>query len=191
MRLPDGSIRKRRSSAHEEGQAHELTFSCYRRLPLLSKDRSRIWLLESLRRARTQHSFDLWAYVLMPEHVHLLLKPRAPDADIGAILRAIKQPVAQTALRFLKREAPDWLCQLESPQSNGRPVHRFWQPGGGYDRNVDNARVAWASVEYLHANPVRRGLVASATDWPWSSARWYGGLAGVELEMDGRPPESS
>ena len=65
--------------------------------------------------------------------------------------------------------------------------YRFWQQGGGYDRNFDNVAAAWASVEYIHRNPVRRGLVDCPTDWTWSSARWYAGLDGVLIEMDGCP----
>ena len=62
--------------------------------------------------------------------------------------------------------------------------HRFWQPGGGYDRNITSTLALRAAIEYIHANPVRRGLVARAEDWEWSSARWYAGLRPVKLEMD-------
>src|SRR5262249_48785979 len=62
--------------------------------------------------------------------------------------------------------------------------HRFWQPGGGYDRNITSAAALRAVIDYIHANPVRRGLVARAEDWEWSSARWYAGLRPVKLEMD-------
>jgi putative transposase len=61
---------------------------------------------------------------------------------------------------------------------------RFWQPGGGYDRNITSAEALRAMIDSLHANPVRRGLVARAEDWEWSSARWYAGLRPVKLEMD-------
>jgi putative transposase len=39
-------------------------------------------------------------------------------------------------------------------------------------------------IDYLHANPVRRGLVAKAEDWEWSSTRWYAGMRLVPIEMD-------
>ena len=51
------------------GDAHFLTFSCYHQIPLLSKDRTRLWFIEELNKARTKHQFDLWAWVIMPEHV--------------------------------------------------------------------------------------------------------------------------
>ena len=71
MEDADGKVRKRRISYDEPGHAHELTFSCYGRLPLLSKDRTRLWLIEALDVARQRWAFELWAYVIMPEHAHM------------------------------------------------------------------------------------------------------------------------
>jgi putative transposase len=66
--------------------------------------------------------------------------------------------------------------------------HRFWQPGGGYDRNVVEIAAVHQIIEYIHANPVRRGLVACAEDWEWSSARWYAEIRPVPIEMDATLP---
>ena len=60
----------------------------------------------------------------------------------------------------------------------------FWQPGGGYDRNITSTEALRAMIDYIHANPVRRGLVARVEDWEWSSARWYVGIQPVRIEMD-------
>jgi len=181
-------VRKQRVSINEPGHAHELTFSCHQRLGLLSKDRTRQWLIESLDRARKKLNFELWAYVIMPEHVHILLLPQQAEYEMAAILKAIKQSVARRAVRFLKQNSPHWLERLKVTRPGGRVEHRFWQQGGGYDRNIHKAETAWASVRYMHENPVRRGLVARPVDWAWSSARWYAGLPGVKLQMDDRPP---
>jgi putative transposase len=69
-------------------------------------------------------------------------------------------------------------------QEGRRERHRFWQPGGGYDRNITSTEALRAMIDYLHANPVRRGLVARAEDRECSSARWFAGLRPVKLEMD-------
>jgi putative transposase len=53
--------RKKVRRFDEAGHAHFLTFSCYRRMPLLGKDRTRLWFLEALQDARKKHCFDLWA----------------------------------------------------------------------------------------------------------------------------------
>jgi hypothetical protein len=69
-------------------------------------------------------------------------------------------------------------------QPNSDIHYRFWQRGGGYDRNVHEITTLRAMIEYIHLNPVRRGLVKEVVDWPWSSARFYAGLDNVNLAMD-------
>jgi putative transposase len=82
----------------------------------------------------------------------------------------------------LKDNASKWLGRVTVHE--GRRVrHRFWQPGGGYDRNIRSTPALRAVIDCIHANPVRRGLVARAEDWEWSSARWYAGPRRVKLEM--------
>ena len=66
--------------------------------------------------------------------------------------------------------------------------HRFWQPGGGYDRNTIETATVHQMIDYIHANPVRRGLVASVEDWQWSSTRCYAGIRPVRLEIDDTIP---
>src|SRR4029077_21068189 len=87
------------------------------------------------------------------------------------------------AIRYLTNTAPVWLGRA-TVREGPRLRHRFWQPGGGYDRNITSSEALRAVIEYIHAKPVRRGLVARAEDWEWSSARCYAGLRPVKLEMD-------
>jgi len=183
-------IRKRCRRYDEPGHAHALTFSCYRRLPLLSKDRTRRWLIEAIDEARSLACFDLWAYVIMPEHAHLLLVPRSTTGGISQILWRIKRPVGRKAIAFLDSTSPGWLNRLTVVGPDGARERRFWQAGGGYDRNIVKPETAWKLVEYLHLNPVRRGLVERPEDWEWSSARWYAGIRPVQLEIDDTLPHT-
>ena len=84
-------VRKTRRTYNTYGHAREITFSCFRRMPLLSRDRTRQWLVEAIDKARARLSFDVWAYVVMPEHVHILLLPRNESAEIAPILQAISR----------------------------------------------------------------------------------------------------
>jgi putative transposase len=120
----------------------------------------------------------------MPEHVHLLVYPGEAADKMSLFLQAVKEPVARKAIAYLKANSPAWLSRLRGRQGK-RIRHRFWQPGGGYDRNITTAAALRAVIDYIHANPVRRGLVARPEDWQWSSARWFAGLSPVEMEMDG------
>lgn len=179
--------RKTRQTWNEPGHAHELTFSCYKRRPLLSKDRTRNWFMEALDAARRRWNFSVWAYVIMPEHVHLLVWPCDPGYDVSMILKAIKQPVARNAVAYLREHAAAWLERLKVVRPSGRTEYRFWQQGGGYDRNIIRENAAWQAIEYIHLNPVRRGLVQRPTDWLWSSARAYAGITAVLFEIDDPP----
>jgi REP-associated tyrosine transposase len=179
--------RKRVRTYNDPGDAHELTFSCFQRLPLLSKDRSRQWFVDARQSARRELKLSLWAYVIMPEHVHVLLWPQERVYEVKHIRTALKVPVSRKALRHLRRHAPGFLEKLKDVQPNGDVHYRFWQRGGGYDRNVIEPATLQQMIDYIHNNPVRRGLVETATDWVWSSARFYAGVRPVPIEMDPLP----
>ena len=181
------SHRKRVRSYNIPGHAHELTFSCFRRLPLLSRDRTRRWFVDAMENARRELDLALWAYVIMPEHVHVLCWPRQLVYEVRLIRTAFKVPVQRQALRFLRQKAPAFLKQLEDRQPHGKTHNRFWQRGGGYDRNATEPRTLLQMIDYIHNNPVRRGLVAKATDWIWSSARFHAGVTRVPIRMDPLP----
>jgi putative transposase len=182
MTPPD---RHRKQVKHYDvpGHAHFLTFSCYDRLPLLGKDRTRRWFIEALEEARRRLSFDVWAWVIMPEHVHLLLRPREADYRMSAILAALKKPVGARAIHYVQHHAPDFLPRLTVVHRN-RTYHRFWQAGPGQDHNLWEPRAIHQVVAYIHANPVRRGLVQYPEEWYWSSAADWAGLEGVPLRVD-------
>ena len=184
MILQDVTIRHLRKSIDLPNHAHELTFSCYRRYKLLSKDRTRQWFVDSLDQARRKHDFHVWNYVIMPEHVHVTLLPQRSNYKISDILHSIKKPVSNKAMNYLRRTNPRWLERLTVRQPSGKIERHFWQPGGGYDRNIVTMRALAASIFYVHANPVRRSLAVSPTDWEWSSARWYEGERDVKLRID-------
>jgi putative transposase len=176
--------RKRCRRYDVPGDAHELTFSCYRRLPLLSRDRTRRWLVEAIGEARLEARFDLWAYVIMPEHVHLLIRPRESRYAVSGVLWRIKRPVGRRAVEHVRAHAPSFLPTLTVTRGDGTRETRFWQSGGGYDRNISEATTMLKVIDYIHLNPVRRGLVERPEEWVWSSARWYAGLRPVPLEID-------
>ena len=65
----------------------------------------------------------------------------------------------------------------------GKP-YQFWQDGGGYDRNIRNAKALREMMGYIHDNPVKRGLAERAEDWPWSSARDWAGQETGPIPID-------
>ncbi|MFH1717469.1 MAG: hypothetical protein ABIF19_08980 [Planctomycetota bacterium] len=143
--------------------------------------------MDAIVSSRTKHQFDLWAYVFMPSHVHLLICPRRIEYSISDILLSIKQPVSRKTVSYLKNNNPDGLKYLATSQIH-RPC-RFWQKGGGYDRNMTKVKTIIDSAHYIHNNPVRKGLVEVADEWRYSSAAdWQGTRQGpIPIDLDSFP----
>ena len=150
------------------GHARYLTFSCFHNQRFLSRDRTRRWLLERLDELHQEGSFDLWAYVIMPEHCHLLIRPNDPGL-VSSLLCRLKKSVANRAVAWVRQNHPLSLSAMLDVQPNGRKCFRFWQRNGGYDRNLFSPAEVREKIDCIHANPVRRGLVCRPQDWPWSS----------------------
>jgi len=146
---------------------HFITCSCYHRLPLLRSARSRDCLLSVLEQTRTRYRFVVVGYVVMPEHLHLLLS----EPEVGTpstVMQVLKQRTARALLPKTKRRDPRQ-SQLFSEIPARVP---FWQ-ARFYDFNVWTAKKRAEKLQYLHWNPVKRSLVAAPEDWRWSSCRFY------------------
>lgn len=157
--------------------AHELTFSTYRRLPLMLEPGVPEIVLASIARIAERQLADTLAFVLMPEHLHLLLVPTVSNGTptpVASILSAIKRPSSFRIKQLLVTSQPMLCDDLTVRERPGKTAFRFWQEGGGYDRNFTSGDSVRASIEYIHMNPVRRGLCMRPSDWPWSSWRqWH------------------
>ncbi len=154
-------------------QAHDLhftTFSCYRRQPLLASAHSKQLFEQALERARRGYGFYVTGYVIMPEHVHLLVS-EPERSTLARALQAVKQSVARQLI--------------------GERKH-FWQ-ARYYDFNVWTVKKRVEKLRYMHRNPVKRGLAEKPEDWAWSSFRHYAtgeeGVVEIESEWIGRKRE--
>lgn len=156
-----------------EGHVHLLTFSCYRRMPLLTNDTWRTLFSRAIDRANELHRFRLIAFVYMPEHAHLLVYPESPAGEIERLLYAIKKPFSGRIKRLLAESASPLLRQLTVQERPGKLAFRFWQEGPGHDRNLLSVENCVKAAEYIHNNPVRRKLCASPDGWRWSSWKFY------------------
>ena len=143
------------------GDLYFVTFSCYRRFPLLCTIGARNVFVEALGAIRDRYKFSLVGYVVMPEHVHLLLS-ETPKSTPSIVLKVLKQRVA----RDLRSEARDNVMAGDA----GLP--RFWE-SRFHDFNVYSGYKVREKLEYMHANPVKRGLVKSPGEWLWSSFWFY------------------
>lgn len=163
-----GGMRRRLERRYDLGHLHFITCSCYRRMPLLDAAKARDRFLKILSEVRERFDFALWGFVVMPEHIHLLISEPA-IGDPSAVMKALKQRVSR-ALRGEKKKAAGQLGFWGEP-SLKRYAH-FWQRRF-YDFNVWSARKRNEKLNYMHFNPVQRGLVQRPRDWAWSSYRFY------------------
>ena len=168
--------RKRVKHPIQPGVARELTFSCYQRRPLLTQDSRHLKLLaDAINTATRKQHFALTAFVFMPEHVHLLVQPTLPDASVSKLLFAIKRPHSYRVKQIMIHDAPALIDLLTVTERPGKTSFRFWQEGSGYDRGITAPEARNASIEYIHANPVRRSLCGLPGGWRWSSWHHYHG----------------
>lgn len=147
----------------QTGHSHFVTFSCYHRRPLLTPDPAKRIFELALERVRRNLGLCVYAYVVMPEHVHLLVSE--PERGVLAdALKSLKQGVSRRLI--------------------GEAEH-FWQKRY-YDFNVRSYRQFVEKLGYIHHNPVKRGLCERPEDWEWSSFRQYAtGCQGrVEIECE-------
>jgi putative transposase len=135
---------------------HYITFSCCNREARLGGPRSRDIFEQTLERARQWYGFYVAGYVVMPEHVHLLIT-EPERAKLSLALQMLKQNVAR---------------RLREAEGGS-----FWLPRY-YDFNVWTEAKRIEKLRYIHRNPLRRRLVSSPEQWLWSSFRHY--VSGVE-----------
>ena len=95
------------------------------------------------------------------------------EIKTSQILTSVKLSVGKTASKWVRQNAPEFASKMMDTQPNGSTAIRFWQRGGGYDRNMCSVDEIYEKTNYMHKNPVRRGLVGHPEQWHWSSYRAF------------------
>jgi len=152
-----------------QGDLHFITFSCLRRRPLLGTAEARNCFARILDEIRIRYAFRLIGYVVMPEHVHLLIT----ESRKGNPSRAVQ---------VLKQRVSCALLENRETDRIGREDH-FWQRRF-YDFNVYSGRKITEKLNYMHLNPLKRNLVAHLGDWPWSSWSHYSNNGPALIPID-------
>ena len=161
------------------GHLHFITFTCYRRLPLLRSVRARNVFVKLLGEVRDRYGFSLVGYVIMPEHIHLLVSEPAKGTP-STVIQVLKQRVSRRLRR--KRRAPAGQLSLVFACGD-ESLPRFWQRRF-YDFNVRSLKKRVEKLHYMHMNPLKRKLVDHPKDWPWSSFSFYSNLKHGLIRVD-------
>ena len=150
------------------GYLHFITTSCYQRRPLLGSQENRDLFLRVLEHVRKRYRFKVAGYVVMPEHVHLLIG-EPERGNPSTVMQALKQGFARRLLGKLRvradaRQLGFWKELVDAGH--------VWQ-SRFYDFVVWTEGKRIEKLRYMHRNPVKRGLVAEPEQWAWSSFRHY------------------
>lgn len=157
---------------------HFITCSCYHRQPWLGSARRRDLFLRVLEEVRQRYGFVVVGYVVMPEHIHVLLS-EPEKGDPSRVMQAVKQGFARRLLRQLRRRRVAAQQELFGSEIEHIWQHRF------YDFNVWSEGKRIEKLRYMHRNPVQRGLVVEPEQWAWSSFRsyYYGERGAVRINQ--------
>ena len=181
----------RQSHFYGLNHLHFLTTTTYRRTRLFDSDRFKRNFITVLGDLRAELGFQIVGYVLMPEHCHLLLWP-SESANPSQIMQRLEERTAKFILKNLRRNLQYPWCErmlgrLRLPPSvHHHARYRVWQRKF-YDLNIWSEKKRTEKLNYMHNNPVKRGLVARLEDWPWSSWRFYYLGDSTLLAMDRMP----
>jgi len=139
-----------------------------------------MYFVRELARVRAEYGFRLIGYVVMPNHVHLLMSEPAKGTP-STVLQMLKQRVSR---KMRKRERSADRRQMEFMFGESEEgLRAFWEERF-YDFNVYRGGKVKEKLNYMHANPVIRGLVNHPGDWPWSSWAHYAKSERGHVEID-------
>ncbi|HJT70313.1 MAG TPA: transposase [Terriglobales bacterium] len=154
------------------GHLHFITTSCYHRTAVLGKARRRDLFLAILGQVRRRYQFIVVGYVVMPEHIHLIIS-EPERGTISTVMQVLKQRVARRILR-------EWRSQVSARQEHlwgALGTDHVWQKRF-YDFLILSEKKKAEKLRYIHRNPVRRGLVLQPEQWRWSYRFYAFGKAG-------------
>ncbi|MFQ5491891.1 MAG: transposase [Phycisphaerae bacterium] len=167
----------------DENLPHFCTITVLDWLPVLIESRYIDPIIDSLGYCRQHKGLQLFGFVVMPNHVHLI----AAADDLHPVMRDFKRFTSRTLHENLKEDGRStlltWLEQATEPSRRQRGELGFWKPGF-HPKAIWSRDVFDQKLRYLHQNPVRKGLLQSPDEWWYSSAGYYADRTPTCLEMD-------
>jgi putative transposase len=168
----------------DENLPYFCTISILDWLPVLIEARYIDPIVESLRFCRKDKGLQLFAFVVMPNHVHLIA---AAGEQLHSMMRDFKRFTSRSIHDRLKADGREtilnWLERAVQRARRQRGEFGLWQDGFRPEALYSTA-VFQQKLDYLHQNPVRKGLVQRPEDWWYSSAAFYEGRPEVCMEVD-------
>jgi len=146
-------------------------------LPIFTNPEIVTIILDSLRFVQKERDLILYAWVIMENHLHLIVMAPNPVKT----MKEFKSYTARTIIDYLRdRGSKTWLNKLQEAKLSHKTTSNYqvWQEGSHPQEIVDEEMMV-QKIEYIHNNPVRRGYIDEPEYWRYSSARNYEGLTGL------------
>jgi REP element-mobilizing transposase RayT len=169
-------------SLHDPCHAYFVTATIDGWRPILASRGCAHVVTESLAWLRREGRIRLFAFVVMPSHVHALLRP--VERRIGEVVRDFGSFTAHEIVRVLREDGEERVEPFRQPTSDGGYRHRIWRKIQA--KNVFSQRFVLQKLEYIHNNPVRCDppLAADRADYRFSSACFYDRGTTPMIEID-------
>ena len=140
-------------------------------IPLFNNEKYSEILINTIKHCQTHKSLILYAYVIMPDHFHMIIS----NDEISKLMQSIKKFTAKEIISKLTEDKNERVLEefkKARPEHKITSIHQFWQESF-HPQEMLNIEIMNKKIEYIHQNPVRKGLVEEAVDWKFSSAVDY------------------
>ncbi|MFB9845488.1 REP-associated tyrosine transposase [Mucilaginibacter ginsenosidivorans] len=159
-------------------RAHFVTFSVVEWIDVFSREDYKQILVDSLRYSIENKGLIVHAWVIMPNHVHLVISAQ-PGNDLSGIMRDVKKFTSRMIIKAIEESSKEsrkhwmlWLFKSAAAKNSNNNENQFWQQ----DNHPIELRIKEMMdqrLDYLHNNPVKAGLVWEPADYKYSSAIDY------------------
>ena len=161
----------------ESNVPHFVTCTTILWLPVFSSPEATEILIESLKFLEEEGALRLFGYVILENHIHMIVEAQELGRDIGRFKSFTARRIID---RMQERGMHDWLDLLSHLKARHKKDRKFqlWQESF-HPQVIQGQEMMRQKLEYMHANPVRKGFVDDPVHWRWSSSRDYAGKPGT------------
>ena len=171
----------------EQNEVHYVTFQIVKWVDIFTRQVYRDIIIDSLRYCQQNKALEIYAYVIMSNHVHLMI--RCGRENLSDTIREIKSFTARKILDAIDTESEsrrEWMLNIFgfcAKQHKRNEQYQIWTHENHAEIVYSNAFMD-QKIKYIHENPVQAGIVERAEDYLYSSARNYAGMEGL-IEVEG------
>jgi len=171
-----------RYKIYNENALYFVTSTTIEWVSVFTKDNYYNVLVDAIKFYQSKKRLEIFAYVILPNHFHLIVKSN----ELMQSMKLIKMYSAKEIIKLLTKEKKNYLLkifQINKKSYKTKSNYQVWQEGYK-PKEIFGYKMLKQKIEYIHLNPVKKGLVTEPSDWGYSSAGFYEkGIEGV-IKLD-------